>query len=86
MAAREGLIRHHPVAAYFLLCVAAPWLKRGHALPKFAGLIMFPVMLLGPCCAGLLLTRFIDGRQGLRELFWRMRHGDYGVRAGGGEG
>jgi len=77
-----SFIRRHPVPAYFLLTftvswfaaflVAAPNLLRGQPVPKFAGLMMFPAMLLGPCLAGVLLTRYVDGWPGLRDLFSRI--------------
>src|SRR5258708_33875583 len=77
------------VFAYFLLTftiswsgaalVALPALVRGHAVSKMTGIIMFPAMLLGPSVAGILMTRLVDGKAGLKGLFRRMG----AVRVGG---
>jgi len=72
-----SLIRRHPVLVYFVLTfglswsgaflLVAPRLLRGEPIPKFTGLMMFPIMLLGPLIAGLTMTAFMGGRAGLRE-------------------
>src|SRR6202795_134125 len=72
----------HSVAAYFLLtfaiswlgalAVAAPHLLRREPLPIITGILMFPVMLLGPSLSAIFLTWVAAGKPGLRDLFSRL--------------
>lgn len=68
---------------YFLLCFGISWtgalliswptLSRHEPFQKMVGLLMFPVLLIGPPAAGLLLTYLYSGKSGMRALGGRMR-------------
>ncbi|HEY1872487.1 MAG TPA: CPBP family intramembrane glutamic endopeptidase [Chitinophagaceae bacterium] len=67
---------------YFVLCFGISWtaafllvasrLCRGEHLQKFDGILMFPLMLLGPPLAGITLTLIEDGRAGWKNLLSRL--------------
>ena len=83
-------IGRHPAAAFFLLtfmiswsaafAVAAPQLIHHRHPTKMTGLLMFPLMLVGPCVAGLVLTSILEGASGLRRLFAQMSLSSFPAR------
>lgn len=89
---RQEILKKYPTVFYFSLCygiswtgaliVALPTLLSHQPFQKMVGLIMFPVMLVGPATAGLILTYLQLGRTGIRALGrrmlrWKVRRGTY---------
>lgn len=78
------MIRRYPIASYFVLAFGISWLGSALVLgPKFLRsapygpadmMLSLLAMLAGPSLAGFTLTRIVDGRDGIRDLFRRMRH------------
>jgi len=79
---RQGLLASHPVATYFAVTyiiswtgaflLVAPRLLQHEPVPRRIGLLMFPVMLVGPSLASVVLTVMRDGARGLRDLLNRL--------------
>ncbi len=78
----KNLIQKYPVSCYFIMAftiswlgafiVVAPKLLSGQPIPKMDGILMFPVMIIGPAVAGITLTAVTDGKTGIRNLRSRM--------------
>jgi membrane protease YdiL (CAAX protease family) len=78
----ENPIRRYPITSYFLItfaiswaaafALAAPAVLRGRAMNPSTGILMFPVMLLGPLVGGIVMSRVSDGQDGVRNLFRRV--------------
>jgi membrane protease YdiL (CAAX protease family) len=79
---QQNVAVRHPVTSYFLLAFAVSWagalavaashLLRHESLSSSSGIQMFPIMLLGSCVSGVVLTFLVDGKRGLAGLWSRM--------------
>jgi membrane protease YdiL (CAAX protease family) len=76
------LVQRFPIASYFILAYLISWggsfaiggpkFLRGESLGLEDILLMGPLMLAGPCIAGIAMTYLADGKAGLGDLFSRM--------------
>lgn len=81
MRSAASFLRRNDVLAYFVLTFFVSWsgalavvvrnVVSGQSISKTTGLIIFPVMLVGPFASGLLLSGIQD--EGLRALAMRLR-------------
>lgn len=95
MTTLKPLIKKHTVLTYFVLTIIFTWGCMAIAVYpggfpiteeqfETSGALVYVAMLVGPSGAGILLTGFLDGRAGFRELFsrlfkWRVRAGWYAI-------
>ena len=86
----KTFIQRHPVITYFgiayiipalsFLVIVLPKLIRGEGMQPTDALTLFPIMEVGVCLAGIILTGVVDGRRGLRDLFSRIGRWRVGVQ------
>jgi uncharacterized protein len=78
----KNIIVRHLITSYFIATFAISWLGAfilvsskllsGQAIPKMDGILMFPLMLIGPVAASLALTYLSEKKSGIRNLFSRI--------------
>jgi membrane protease YdiL (CAAX protease family) len=78
----KKFIQRYPASCYFVITftiswlgafiVVAPKIISREPVPKMDGILMFPIMILGPAAASIILTAITEGKEGLRNLFSRM--------------
>ncbi len=78
----KNLIHRRPALCYFILTFFISWtgaflvvaskIFNGIPIPRLDGILMFPVMLLGPPAASIILTGLSDGRKGIRKMLSRI--------------
>ena len=78
----KNFIQRNPVPAYFIATFSISWLGAfilvspklfsGQPIPKLDGLLMFPIMLIGPVTTSFTLTYLTEGKTGIRNFFLRM--------------
>ncbi len=78
----KAFIQRRPVSFYFILTFLISWLGafslvankiiHGLTIPKFDGILMFPIMLLGPLVSGIILTGIMGGKKAIKELLGKL--------------
>lgn len=91
MTSITAFIKRHPLVTYYILTFAISWGGMLLAIGGPGGLPGTPEqadrlmgvafsLMAGPSVSGLLLTGFVSGRTGLRDLFARLRRWRVGAR------
>lgn len=75
-------IKRHALPIYFVLTfaiswagaflVVAPYLLHRLPIPRLAGIVIFPAMLLGPVVSGFVMAGMTDGWGGVRDILRKM--------------
>jgi uncharacterized protein len=78
----KNFTQKHPAATYFITAFTISWLGafilvapkliNKQPIPKMDGILMFPIMLIGPVAAAIILTASVEGSTGIRNLFSKM--------------
>jgi uncharacterized protein len=78
----KDFTQKHPALAYFITTFTISWLGAfiliapkffsGQAISTTDGILMFPVMIVGPVAASIVLTKMTEGKTRLRNLGARM--------------
>src|SRR3984957_9849783 len=86
----RNTIQRHPATIYFILTFLISWLGafalvggkilQGESIPRLDGILMFPLMLLGPFLSGLIMTFLTGGKKSLGLLKERLRPGNISAR------
>ena len=90
MMTNNTFVKRQPVLTYFVLTLVISWgslllimgvggILGTTAVPTERMPLLYLGMLLGPSVAGLLLTGFLNGRLGFRELLSRLRYWQVGA-------
>jgi membrane protease YdiL (CAAX protease family) len=86
----KAIVQRRPLIIYFVLAYAIAWggtllvagatRLQGSAISSTQLALVMLMMLLGPSTAGVLVTAIVSGREGLRDLWARMRRWRVGGR------
>jgi membrane protease YdiL (CAAX protease family) len=86
----RNTVQRHPATIYFILTFLISWsgafalvagkILHGESIPRLDGILMFPLMLLGPFLSGLIMTFLTGGKKSLGVFKERLRPGNFSAR------